>query len=146
MSNVNQSGRRTRGLLLGLAALALVSAIVSARSFFVAGQDARRVDRHATRAQREHAAVVGAGLHPETWDFVRTHVGQRDRYAIQTPARLGAGFQRYMRTFAGYWLLPAVAVGRGSARDVVVYFGQHGPQGSVCREKPDLVCVSRVRR
>ena len=130
--------------MLLVVAAAVASAVLSASAFLDGSQRARRDYANATSAQREHAAVDGAGLHDETWDFVRAHVTRHDRYAIETPARLGVGFQRHMRTFAGYWLLPAVAVGRGSARDVVVYLARRGPLGSVCREKPDLVCVGRV--
>jgi hypothetical protein len=146
VSVVTAPGGARHNALLGFAAIALVSATVSAISFLGAVHRALGEFSHATTAQREHVAIVGAGLHAETWDFVRANVTRSDRYVIATPARLGAGFHRFMRTVAGYWLLPAVAVSRAAEGDVVVYFGQHGPRGSTCREKPDLVCVHRVRR
>ena len=135
----------TQSSLLGFAAVVLVSSAVSANRFFDGFRGARGVYAHATKTQREHVALQGTDLHAETWDFIRAHVTQRDRYVIETPTRLGAGFHRYMRTFAGYWLLPAVAVSRVPAGDVIVYIGQHGPRGSTCREKPQIVCVLHLR-
>jgi len=93
--------------------------------------------------QRDHVVVGAAGLQTESWDFIRSHVRPSDRYAIETPDRLGEGFHRFMRTFAGYWLLPAVAATHPDDANVLVYIDERGPRGAVCLEAPQLVCVLR---
>ena len=134
------------GFIVFLVAGALISAMGSANSFFTGLHQATRDYAHASEPERAHVAIRATGLHVETWDFIRAHVTRHDRYVIETPARLGAGFHRFMRTVAGYWLLPSVAVVRETGADVIVYIGRHGPQGSVCRSEPQVVCVLRVSR
>lgn len=133
-----------RWSLIGLIVLALGSVGLSAHSFFASALRARSAYGSLTESQRAHAAVGAAGLQTATWDFVRAHVTAHDRYLIETPSELGPGFHRFMRTFAGYWLLPSVAVSRRSAADLLVYIRQYGPRGSACRTVPELVCVVRV--
>jgi hypothetical protein len=127
---------------LVVALLALASVVLSAHRFVDVVQGFHRDSAGLTEAERDESAVEGAGLQVATWVFVRSHLQPSDRYAIVTPARLGAGFHRYMQTFAGYWLLPAVAATGGSA-DVRVYLRERGPRGAACREVPQLVCVQR---
>jgi hypothetical protein len=93
--------------------------------------------------ERESSVVAAAGLPVPTWEFIRRHVRSTDRYVVRTPDRLGTGFHRYMQTFAGYWLLPAVAVTSSDEADVVVYLRIRAPGGAVCRETPELACVRR---
>jgi len=126
-----------------LAAVALTSAGVSAGRFLDLVKSMRHDYADMNETQRDHVAVGAAGLQTEAWDFIRSHVRPSDRYAIETPDRRGEAFHRYMQTFAGYWLLPAVAVAQPDRANALVYIGERGPPGVACLEAPQPVCVRR---
>jgi len=124
--------------------VALVSVAVSASRFLHTAADFHTDYAGLSADQRESSIVAAAGLRIPTWEFVRQNVHATDRYIVRTPARLGGGFRRHVQTFAGYWLLPAVAVTSPRRAEVVVYLGLRAPNHAVCRESPEIACVQRL--
>jgi hypothetical protein len=120
-------------LLSGVLALPRISHIV------------RGLHMYASMSQhdRERVAGASAGFPPDAWDWVRAQVPSGDRYAIETPVQRGAGFGRLIRTYASYWLLPAVAVTDARHADVVVYVGERPVGRAECFRGAYAVCVER---
>ena len=137
---VRNGGQRL--MLLAFVAAALASAGVGLPKLVDLVQDLHAAYEGLSRYQRDQAPLSASNIPSSSWDFIRQHLGEGERYAIETPPAQGASFNRLMRTVAGYWLLPSVAVKNADA-EVVIYLDVRGPPGATCLEQPVIVCVLR---
>jgi hypothetical protein len=99
-----------------------------------------------SRREAEHEAGRHHGFEPAVWDFLRRHVRAGERYAVVTPGGRPRGFTNegaVTRTYAAFWLLPAVQVERPRDADVVVYVGVRPGGEATCVPGRPRACVSR---
>jgi hypothetical protein len=128
------------------AALALVSAALGAWQLWpnLAATHARWAGVSRTEALR--AAGDDAQMPADVWDFFRAHIRAGDRYVLRTPKGAPRGFvdeATVARTYASWWLLPAVQVDEEAQATIVLDYRSPGGPGAICL-RPRF-CVERRR-
>ena len=140
----------TRRIAIWAACAALVvSTGVTIRPLW-AQLDAFRVRYGAmSPAERERAAGTQNAFDAESWDALRTRLRPGDRYAVigQPETTQDARVENLVaRTYASYWLLPAVQIRSPEAADALIYFKPvTPPPGAECFPSPRPVCIRRIR-
>ena len=112
-------------------ALALVSAAVGGARVWDDMTEARREYRALTDEQVEHAPAVHERLPVRVFRFYRTQVRSTDRYYFNAPPGAPAGLVNrgiVAKTFATYWLLPALPVAHPSSASTVLSYGAPLPR------------------
>jgi hypothetical protein len=102
-----------------------------------------------TASERERAAGTQNAFDAASWDAIRARLRSGDRYALigQPETSHDAAVENLVaRTYASYWLLPAVQVRSPQNADVLVYFKPSKPPvGAECFASDRPVCIRRVR-
>lgn len=100
-------------------------------------------------SDRERTAGTLNAFDAASWDELRARVHRGDRYAVigQPETSQDATTENLVaRTYASFWLLPAVQVSSPRNADVLVYFKPPTPPpGAECFPSPRPVCVRRIR-
>ncbi len=134
---------------IGIVTTLVVSAGLGARRTIDALVDVH--DRYATldRVAREQAAGTHEGFDADVWELLRRSVRRGDRYLIVTPRGEARGLvnQGFVtRSYADYFLLPAVQVTSRRDADVIVYVGTPAPGLAECASGGgQRACVRRLR-
>ena len=102
-----------------------------------------------TASERERAAGTQNAFDAASWDELRARLRRGDRYAVvgQPETSQDAVIENLVaRTYASYWLLPAVQVRSPEQADVLVYFKPATPPtGAECFPSDRPVCIRRIR-
>jgi hypothetical protein len=133
------------------AAIALVSTAMTLPDTWSWLSEQHEVSAQLSDASRFQAAGFNNRLPVGGFDFFRTHVKRGDRVFVlarQGTSMRGVDFPTAARTFARYYLLPAIVVDDPSDATVVVAVGRH-PRALALRytsvlEQDDVFFVARV--
>ncbi len=102
-----------------------------------------------TALERERTAGTLNAFDAASWDELRARIHRGDRYAVigQPETSQDAAIENLVaRTYASFWLLPAIQVRAPENANVLVYFKPTTPPaGADCFPSPRPVCVRRVR-
>ena len=101
-----------------------------------------------TAFERERTAGTQNAFDAASWDELRARIHRGDRYALigQPETSQDAAVENLVaRTYASFWLLPAIQVRAPENANVLVYFKPATPPaGAECFPSPRPVCVRRV--
>ena len=141
---------RARGALVVAAAVALViSTGLTAGPLWDQLASYRSLYGPLTASERERAAGTLNSFDAVSWDALRARVHRGDRYAVigQPETSEDTAIENLVaRTYASFWLLPAVQVRSPENANVLVYFKPPTPPaGAECFPGPRPVCVRRIR-
>ncbi len=102
-----------------------------------------------TASERERAAGAQNAFDAASWDELRARLRRGDRYAVigQPETSRDAVVENLVaRTYASFWLLPAVQVRSSEKANVLVYFKPPTPPaGAECFPSERPVCIRRIR-
>jgi hypothetical protein len=142
------------GLVALFFAVALASALDTYPSTWSFLRDQRVESARLSALERRQAAGYKHLLPVDVFDFFRTHLRPGDRYYVQArPGRFFAGVDRptASRTFARFYLLPAVEVDDAKRADVVLSLARDPQElglrySSMVRAPSGRYFVARVAR
>lgn len=143
----------TRALVALCAALALASAVSTLPATWQWLSDERAQLEGLSAVDRYQAAGFGNRLPVGAFDFFRANVKRGDRvYVLARPGTSvrGVDFPTAARTFARYYLLPAIVVDDVRDATVVVAIGENprklgAAYTSVLRDENGTFVVARLR-
>jgi len=124
--------------------IALASAFVTVRTSVENIRSHERAYLGSSAEARQHTVSAALGFPSADWDFVAKHVGRGDRFLLVVPTSLrGTPTAHDMATYAGYRLLPAIAVTEAARASVVVYLGGSAKSTASCFDRRRTACVLR---
>ena len=139
---------RRLAVWVGVAVL-VVSSAVTAWPLWDQLHDFRRVYGPMSSAERERAAGTQNAFDAASWDELRSRLRRGDRYAVigQPETTEDAAIENLVaRTYASFWLLPAVQVRSPAAANALIYFKPATrPPGAECFPSERPVCIRRLR-
>jgi hypothetical protein len=144
------SAVRARRLVVVAACTALVvSTALTARPLWDGLGDLRARYGAMTASERERAAGTQNAFDAASWDELRARLRRGDRFAVigQPETTEDAAVENLVaRTYASYWLLPAVQVRSPAQANVLVWFKPPTPPvGAECFPSSRPVCIRRIR-
>ncbi len=141
---------RVRPVAIAIVVAALLVSIgVTARPLWDQLGDIRSRYGSMTASERERAAGTQNAFDAASWDELRARLRRGDRYAVigQPETSRDAEIENLVaRTYASYWLLPAVQVRAPEEANVLVYFKPPTPPDRAeCFPSSRPVCIERIR-
>jgi hypothetical protein len=138
--------RRTRARVV-LALIVAASIVASLGAFWTALEGLRDTYGRLSPGERERAAGTHEDLGGPAWDAIKAQLGPGDRFAVIGQRKADDESRRenlVTKTYASYWLLPAVQVSDPGRADVTIYVNPSPvPEGARCFAGRWAICFRR---